>query len=126
LTVLRAGLIMLTIRDEQFKVFEAAARKAFEDRMVFLLMLSDESAARELVRLAVRKCLSYGIDTEADMELFLRLMVKYSPDFETRPEMAWALALLEQADLPGGAKTRILMKRLGDPSAAARPLRRTM
>jgi hypothetical protein len=116
---------MLTIRDEQFKVFEAAARKAFEDRMAFLLMLSDESAARELVRLAVRKCLSYGIDTESDIELFLRLMVKYSPDFETRPEMAWALAVLGQADLPGGAKTRILVTRLGDPSAAARPLRRT-
>jgi hypothetical protein len=117
---------MLMIRDEQLGVFEAAARQAFEHRMVLRLVHDapaprDESAARDLVRLAVRKCLGYGIDMVADIQQFLRLMVTHSPDFETRPEMAWALALLERPDLPGTAKTKILLKRLGDPASPPPP-----
>jgi hypothetical protein len=111
---------MLVIRDEQMRALEAAARSRFEDLMVLRLALPDESAARDLVRLGVRKCLGYGIDAEGDMEQILRLMVKYSPEFETRPEMAWALAVLGQADLPGAVKTRILWKKLGDPSSSDR------
>jgi hypothetical protein len=114
---------MLVIRDEQMRALEAAVRKRFEDPMVLRLALPDESAAREPVRLGVRKCLDYGIDVEGDMEQILRLMVKDSPEFETRPEMAWALAVLGQADLPGVVKTRILWKKLGDPSSSEGTLR---
>jgi hypothetical protein len=114
---------MLVIRDEQMRVFEAAARKRFEDRMMLRLALPDESEARDVVRLAVCKCLGYGIDVERDMEDFLVFMVEYSPDFEMQPEMAWARTILGRTDLPGTAKIRIIQKRLGNRSAASLPSR---
>jgi hypothetical protein len=108
---------MLIIRSEQLRAFEEVTRIAFEDRMVDQLAFEDEAAARALVRLAVQKCLVYGIDMKADIEEFLGLMVTYGPDFEL--EMPWALAALGSNELPGAAKMRILLRKLGGRKSSA-------
>ena len=94
-------------------------RRTFEDRMVLALALPDESAARRLIRYGIEKCLGYGIDIEADIQLFLELMARHSPDFELEPDMSWALELLRQPDLPGSAKARTLFKRLNRSGSLA-------
>src|SRR5579871_6776711 len=108
---LAVPVLMIIIRSEQLPAFETAARDAFEDRIVRQMAFEDEDEARTLVRLAVRKCLGYGIDVKADIEEFLGLMVRYSPDFETG--MPWAMAVLESNDLSGNVKMRILLRKLG-------------
>lgn len=110
---------MLIIREAQMRAFEAAMRQAFEDRMVLDLAMPDESAARQLIRYGIEKCLGYGIDIEADMQLFLQLMATRSPDFEQEPGMSWALGMLRQPDLSGSAKASTLFKRLNRSASLA-------
>jgi hypothetical protein len=105
----------MVIRTEQIQVFRLNMLDRFVDRLLPLLSKQwPERTAqlgadfRPLVDSRVNRAISYGIDTEASLARFVNLCFVWGPDFETRPEHAWAMKILKDSKLRGTLKVNEL------------------
>ena len=100
---------VLIIRDSQIAAFEAEMRRSFERRAAEHLARLPGCAvgpeqAGPLVARGIARAAAYGIVAERDVVLFLELMARLGEDFDERPGLAWARALLASAALTPSAR----------------------
>ncbi len=108
--------VMLVIRKEQMAAFSTYVLTEYTERVVRNLRRefprqtrdrSDEHL-RELVEKGIRRAEGYGVTDESDLEQYVDRMLVYGEDFDTRPETAWAGAILREVGLTGSQRmTRI-------------------
>jgi hypothetical protein len=116
---------MLTIRRQQMQVLNRYAMQNFEDRMVRHLTYRfpteikavtngapDEAPIRSLVRRGLQQARRYGIEAEREVGQFIELMVRAGEDFDSRPGMKWARAVLEDRSLPAGSRVELVHEQL--------------
>lgn len=115
---------MLVIRSAQMDVFQRAAEDRFEENMVrhlgelFPARRGDPSL-RGLIRAGIVKARAYGIETDGSIAVLIDLMAGVAPDFDERPEGAWARAILDDRALPDDARLDIIVEILQAREAAA-------
>lgn len=93
---------MLTIRRHQFEAFAAAARGAFEARMLAHLArcwparvaAMTEPRVAMLIRAAVVRAREHGLTQEFDVGRFIDCCFVLGPDFEADPRCPWAAPIL--------------------------------
>lgn len=99
---------MLKIRSEQFEVFERAALRSFEDRMVEHLrgfapshfkILSEEEI-RACVREGMKRAPSHGLTSERSIRIYVQTMFMLGSKFDTDPQYPWAAEILGEAETP--------------------------
>jgi hypothetical protein len=109
----------LVIRPEQM----AALNERFHDKFVqklaglFATRYPDKFPAGEtesiqFIRGNLPRARKYGIKSELSNSIFLDFLLLHGSDFETRPEYAWALALLTEPDGTGDERMAMLDSRL--------------
>ncbi|MGH9902506.1 MAG: hypothetical protein ACRD68_11925 [Pyrinomonadaceae bacterium] len=111
---------MLVIRQEQMDAFGAHRQRDFENRMVEFIAdefpkkyeAMGEEEVRNLIREGAESALSYKIEAERDIALFIELMVAINPKFYEGGDRAWARAILHDENLSGGAKVKLIYHRL--------------
>lgn len=97
---------MLVIRREQMEVFQAEARRTFEDAMVAHLAAFSpplhravgDAALRSTVQLGMTRAAGYGFDQRGPVRLYLELMLLFGSRFDTDPQYPWASAILSDRD----------------------------
>lgn len=72
------------------------------------LQSSDDASLREMVAQGIESAESYGIDESDDVEVYLKFMVEYGPDFDEKFD--WAREVLSSSD-DGSSKIEALLKR---------------
>lgn len=100
---------MLTIRKEQFAVFQKVAVEDFENRMLdhikqFFpdrLEQPGEAAMRGLIRYGIQRAASYDIEEQPDVCQFIDFMIVFGRDFDRDPALPWASSILNNAEIPG-------------------------
>ena len=93
---------MLQIREEQMLAFEQAALRRFEDEMVAHLAqfaprhceVIGEPALRQAIRLGMERARKYGLTNRGPVRFYLELMFMFGGDFDTDPQLLWAIAVL--------------------------------
>lgn len=93
---------MLVIRESQLAAFADASQAGLERRLRAGLAESfpqrvaraSEPALTALVRLGIEKAAAHGLEAEADVQSYLRLMVLLGSHWEQDPQSAWAAAML--------------------------------
>ena len=111
---------MLQIRKEQMEVLEAYALQQFETKVfgsiARLFPEKLEQVGREktelLIKAGILKASRYGIKSRKDIEQFICLMFDRGHDFETGREMSWCRNILEDRQLPGDAKVKLIYHEL--------------
>ena len=111
---------MLTIRKEQFAVFEKHEIKKFEDPTYLHLNILypercqdiGEPRLRRMIQYGIKRAASYGIRLENDVRKYIEVMLLLGPDFDKDPKFPWAASLLNDKDL-------------GDPKVKATRLHET-
>ncbi len=107
------------IRQEQMTAFSQAVREQFIIKMAQRLRNTfpdktsylEEPTLRVLINNGILKAAQYGIEREREVEGYLHLMLAWSVDFDTHPNMAWAGKILTQSDLKPEVKIAALYKR---------------
>lgn len=102
---------MLTIRKEQFAVFQKVASQNFEDRMLshikkcFGKQMEElgQPRMRELIRYGIQRSASYRIRRQRDICIFVDIMILFGRDFDQDPALPWASGILHDKSLPGPA-----------------------
>jgi hypothetical protein len=97
---------MLKIRPEQVEVFEAAALKRFEDRMVEHLrefspkhaQVLDEEQLRSVVRYAIERAESHGLTSERSIRIYTETMLMLGGNFDVDPQYPWAGEILSRTE----------------------------
>ena len=100
---------MLTIRKEQFAVFQQAASESFQDRMLShineffpqSLEQHGELDIRELIAYGIQRAATYNFQLEPDVCNYIDLMIVFGRDFDRDPALAWASAILNDPALQG-------------------------
>lgn len=98
---------MLKVRPAQIKVFEGAALRQFEDEMVQHLakfapkhcQVIGEPAVRKAIQLGVRRAAKYGLTDRGPVRFYIELMFMFGSDFDTDPQVPWAMAVLKDPAL---------------------------
>ncbi|MBN1843972.1 MAG: hypothetical protein JW883_17055 [Deltaproteobacteria bacterium] len=93
---------MLKITKEQMEVFEQAAIRNFEDRILEHLnehfpkqhSMLGEFAARNVIRQGFERAKSYGLTTERNVSLYINLMFMLGSGFDTDLQLPWAAEVL--------------------------------
>jgi hypothetical protein len=112
---------MLTIRDEQMKVFRDLQIQDFEKGRVrdlagrFPKRWAElgESGITALVKAGVTKSFSLGIVGEEDVENIINLMMLHGVDFDTQEEFAYEAEPLRDNELPADARVSLTLARFG-------------
>ncbi len=107
---------MLTIRKAQIVALNPAARQEFQGHLLehlaeeYPVQIEElgEPGARELVRRAIDKGLSHGVEDRSSLATLVTLMVEFGERFEISPDQAVAMQILEHPSVPGGVKIRVL------------------
>jgi hypothetical protein len=102
---------MLTIRKEQFAVFQKVASQNFENRMLshikkcFPKQMHElgEPRVRELIRYGIQRSASYRIRKQRDICTYIDIMIVFGRDFDQDPALLWASGILHDKSLPGPA-----------------------
>jgi hypothetical protein len=97
---------MLKIRRKQMAVFEAAALKSFEDRMVAHLVnfspkhaqVLDEEQLRTVVRYGIERAESYGLTSERSIRIYTDMMLMLGGNFAVDPQYPWAAEILSRTE----------------------------
>ncbi len=100
---------MLTIRKEQFAVFQQAASESFQDRMLSHIKeffpqsfeKHGELGIRELVSYGIQRAATYHCQLEPDVCNYIDLMIVFGRDFDNDPAFPWASSILNDPALPG-------------------------
>ena len=87
---------MIIIRAEQMKVFEQAARQAFEDKMMVhskdfsprLCGVLGDDQLRVAIRNAMKRAESHGFTKRGPVRLFIEMMFLFGSSFDTDPQYA--------------------------------------
>ena len=96
---------MLKIRSEQISVFEIAAVRNFEDRMLAHLkdfapnhskILSDDEL-RVVIRYGMKKAEDHGFTSERSIRIYTELILMLGSSFDTDPQLPWAEELLNHS-----------------------------
>ena len=103
---------MLIIRDTQMQAFANMLAGAFEQTALAHLRQSlpeacaeiGETAVRQSIRLAVRKCAQYQFDTVSETLRYLNIMYWVGFDFDEDPECPWAQKILNNENLDSEEK----------------------
>jgi len=98
---------MLQIRAQQMTAFEQAALRRFEDDMVAHLAkfapkhceVIGESAVRQAIRLGMERAGKYGLTNRGPVRFFIELMFMFGSDFDTDPQLMWAIEVLNDPKL---------------------------
>lgn len=98
---------MLTIRKEQFAVFQQHELGKFEDPTYLRLnelypeKCQDfgETRLRRLIRYGVQRAASYKIGAPDDVRTYIDVMMLLGPDFDKDPAYAWAAEILNDAEV---------------------------
>jgi hypothetical protein len=93
---------MLIIRKEQMAVFEQAALKDFEAKMIEYLKefsprhceVLGEPAVRTVIQLGVERAMRYGFTNRGPVRFYIELMFMFGSYFDTDPLMLWAAEIL--------------------------------
>jgi hypothetical protein len=101
----------MIIRAEQMAVFERAAVRSFEQRLVARVreyfpkhfQILGEPVVREVVRGAWDRAKARGLTTERSVCLYLDLTCLLGHAFDTDPQMPWASEILEDPNDPDEA-----------------------
>jgi hypothetical protein len=112
---------MLTIRDEQMKVFRDLQIQDFENGRVRDLAGRfpkrsgelGESGIVALVKAGVAKSFSLGIVGEQDVENIINLMMLHGENFDTKEEFAYEAEPLCDDELPADARVSLALARFG-------------
>lgn len=108
--------IVITLRKDQMDAFENASRREFEDQIVADIRGSlaeqfnslGEAEVRRLIRLGVNQSARYGIVGNFDVQRYIYLMLKLTPDFDKNAATAWARPILtDTATTPEGKLDQI-------------------
>jgi len=109
---------MLEIRVPQFKEFQKASRKRFEDAM--LEYLREQFAAqvksisdgelRMLIENAIDRAKVYKVLMEDDLRRYLECTMVYGQDFDSNPLCKWAGVALRSPNLTGTEKMDFIEK----------------
>lgn len=86
--------MILRIRDEQFKIFEAAALRNFEEEMVAhskeyaprLCNVLGEEQLRMALRRAMQRADGYGFTNRGSIRLYIEMIFLFGSDFDTDPQ----------------------------------------
>jgi hypothetical protein len=114
---------MLIIRKEQMQVFEQAAVKSFESRMVEHLKKEfpkhseamGEGALQKVVRRGRERAAKYGLAGERSVRLYLELMLMLGSGFDEDPQLPWAADVLRnQGAGEETARIDALYKKVGE------------
>ncbi len=111
---------MLVIRKAQKEALDAAMRERFLRRAAEHLRqifpeetrARDEAALRAFIETGIARARAYGITGQQEVVLFLDLMMGLGPDFDQRPENAWAAEILSRKDLGQRERMAALCQRL--------------
>ncbi len=98
----------MIIRDEQIQVFQQAAARRFEDEMVNHSKefahrhceVLGEQAVRGIVRLSFQRAERYELTDRGPLRCYLELMWLYGSDFDTDPQLPWAIRTLRDKTIP--------------------------
>lgn len=98
---------MFNLRKEQLKVFEEAAAREFESRMITQLRSEqpgprdamDPAELGDLVRYGIDRAKAYSLTAEADVLKYIRVMLALGKDFDRDPRYPWASRTLNDASL---------------------------
>jgi len=93
---------MLRIREEQVTVFEHAALRNFEDRMIAHLRefapthskILTEDEMRLVIRHGMKQAESHRFTSERSIRIYTEFMLMLGSSFDTDPQLPWAAALL--------------------------------
>ncbi len=98
---------MLKIRSKQVKVFEQAAIRNFEDRMIehlkkftpkhFKILTEDD--VRGIVRDGWERAKGHRFTSERSVRFYVELMLMLGSSFDTDPQMPWAAEILNDETL---------------------------
>lgn len=109
---------MLVIRNEQMQAFQTALQKQFIEKLMplFTALWPKQTAQlgagyRRFIESSIDRAMSYGIETESAIARFVNLCIVWGPDFEKRPEHAWAMRILKDSNLRGAVKVNELALR---------------
>jgi uncharacterized protein (UPF0335 family) len=112
------GKSMLTIRKEQFEVFQKASSKQFQQRMISHLRkvfvertagISDDNL-RALIEAGIERARQYKVVLEDDVQRFLESMIVYGQDFDSNPRLKWARSALRAHNITGTEKMDVIEK----------------
>ena len=98
---------MLIIRKKQSKAFEQASLKKFEDEMVTHLKkfapqhceAIGEPPLRQAIWLGIERSAKYGFTNRGPVRFYIELMFMFGSDFDTDPQLVWAVDVLNNATL---------------------------
>jgi hypothetical protein len=114
---------MLTIRKEQFAVFQKVACDDFENRMVshikeFFPQQAEhlgEAGIRDLIRYGIQRAATYQFELEPDVCNYIDFMLVFGRDFDRDPALSWASCILNDPALP---KPAVRVRELHKAAAA--------
>jgi len=100
-------LIVLVIREEQYKVFESIALERFIDEMVIhaqefspiLCGVIGEEQVRIVVCKAIEKAKFYEFINRGPVQLFIDMSFLFGSAFDTDPQYPWAMEILNRNTL---------------------------
>lgn len=98
---------MFNLRKEQLKVFDEAAAREFESRVIAQLLkeqtdphgTNDRAAFGELVRYGIDRAKAYQLTAEEDVLKYIRVMLALGKDFDRDPRYPWASRTLNDPSL---------------------------
>lgn len=109
----------MVIRDEQMRVFERAAEREFENRMIERIhkyfpkhgKMLDAAQLRALVTLALERARGYGLTTERNVALYLDVVCLLGSAFDGDPQMPWAAEILANRSVIADERADLLHQR---------------
>jgi len=121
--------MMLNLREDQMEALGRAGEETFVTRMAdhlrrdFPAELQRHGIApaqvEDLVRRGMADARGYGVEYEADLQLYLECLLLLGPAFDRDPQLPWARAILTRGDLDGAGKMdqidEALLFALGEP-----------
>lgn len=89
---------MLTIRNEQLRMFEEQARTrailAHTARFFPEVFTGDRRDAEARIARAIQRATAHGFVSYRDLQQFVDLVLQLGEDFESRPELQWTREIL--------------------------------
>lgn len=122
-------MIVVKLRPEQVKVFEAAAVKRCVARLARHLRAAcpaetaamSEDELRGEVYAGMDHARQYDIEAERDLQIFLECRLELGADFDRRADTAWAGKVLRDASLFPNEKASYLADRPLAPGGGKEP-----
>ncbi len=98
----------LKIRSEQVQVFEQAAVRNFEDRMIEHLKefvpkhfkMLEEADFREIIQYGWERAKSYRLTSERSVRIYIQLVLMLGSGFDADPQIPWAAEILNDESGP--------------------------